>query len=1558
LSSDGRVSARGLALGSLLDPAARPRSFFAYRFSPFVLRPLPRNYYSAGHGTYILIFVVILEARIMAHRKASRRTARRTQRTRNHSQSSSSSARRSLYHRKLRLEPLEDRRLLTVVTVTTVADTVDVNDGLTSLREAIFAANTVPGADTIQFDPSLTAGGPAKILLTQGDLKITSSLTINGPGASLLTIDASGNDPTPNDNFGDGSRVFSIDDGNAGTQQTVSITGLTLTGGDVMGGGGAIFSRENLSVVASTISGNTSNVGGAVYAVTGANGQIQILSCAILNNLSHWYGGGIQVSNGPGGATTIADCTIAYNRAQGAGGGIDVTNGMGGTSTISGNTIVGNNTSGTVAYGGGLRTINAKQGTILIDNNVLMGNTTSGTIVSGGGLFLQNASAGTISIASSTISNNSTHGTQASGGGLYIRNISDGTVTIDNAFVAGNTTQGTVALGGGMSLNYGSFTVNDSTITGNSAGSSKGQGISFSHTFPNSVLTINGTAIRNNSPNHPFASALAADGGKLALSDTTIEGNGGIGIVVTGTTTIENSTIRGNRGMGIVVSGTTSITDSFITDNAGGISATGGVVTINNSSISDNVSNGSVGGIQTTGSFVTIQSSTIDGNSNAQNGGGIAVAGGSLSVSTSTIRDNTTLGSGGGVFANSFIAVDSSTINGNSAGVAGGGISSSLATRISSSTISGNSANRGGGVNVADGQLTIDHSTITANTAADGQGSGIASQANALTHAVITYSIVAGNTRSDLDFVAGLINSFQSQDYNVVGTGSGAVAFTQPGDQSGVLDPLLAPLADNGGPTMTHALLQGSPAINRGSLNALFEGTPLFDQRGQPFSRIFGGRIDIGAFELQKSSDLHLLVDTLADESNGNYGRGDLSLREAIELANTFPGGDSINFDDSLRGGTILLNSGLPQITDGLVINGPGADLLTIDGRNGGFFGTIYAAPLVFPYSTPSAFALEVSALTIANSNTTGIAALGADLTIRDSTIIGSRQGGIASGYGSLKVTSSQITGNFRTNPGGLLRQFAAGVSAAYGDVSLVDTTISNNSSNSQGGGISLYFTSSASIVACSIVGNSASYGGGIFTRADTPLSISGSTISSNTAVLQGGGLYTHRNPFVSITSSLLNGNHAGQGGGAVSSGSPFFVTDSVISGNTAGTFGGGILAFSPTTIVATSVIGNSAGHDGGGINAYRVALDSSTISGNSAIGNGGGIWVGANFSSATPHTTITRSTIAFNTAGSSGGGLFATTGTAALDNSIVARNSALSGPDLTGLIGTAFDAHFTLVGSNGQSGFAESPGDSPDGNGNHIGRFFDPINPRLGPLVNNGGPTLPDGSSPKTHALLPGSPAINAGDPAAVAGMNGVPQYDQRGTPWYRVSGGRIDIGAIEFQPNPLPGDYNLNGIVDAADYSLWRDTLDSITDLRADGNGDGMVNQADYNVWRTNFGATLPVGASGAGAATALAEPMTLELGQAEGGIRATTLYIAPDNPASKPASDSSIRRETLSALARQDLLLESWSMTRRDGRRQHNEWTDYLRNHGAKTEAPPSDVASVLDNAFALLGTVVEE
>ena len=106
-------------------------------------------------------------------------------------------------------------------------------------------------------------------------------------------------------------------------------------------------------------------------------------------------------------------------------------------------------------------------------------------------------------------------------------------------------------------------------------------------------------------------------------------------------------------------------------------------------------------------------------------------------------------------------------------------------------------------------------------------------------------------------------------------------------------------------------------------------------------------------------------------------------------------------------------------------------------------------------------------------------------------------------------------------------------------------------------------------------------------------------------------------------------------------------------------------------------------------------------------------------------------------------------------------------------------------------SRIVEAPVGSPDANGNLIGGpVHGVIDPLLGPLADNGGFELPDGSHILTHALLPGSPAINAGDLSAVAGMNGVSEFDQRGEPFGRIVGGRIDIGAFEYQ---TPTDLNL---------------------------------------------------------------------------------------------------------------------------------------------------------------------
>ena len=152
--------------------------------------------------------------------------------------------------RRLWIETLEFRRLLAVVTVDTELDVVDPTDGVTSLREAIFATNAMPGPDEVVFD--FGHDGPATILLEQGEVEISEAVTIAGDGPSLLTIDAQ-----------EQSRIFNI------TAETgdFAVRGLTLTRGKLLGDGtktipdfdgGAIRSLTtgNLSIEQSVLTGN------------------------------------------------------------------------------------------------------------------------------------------------------------------------------------------------------------------------------------------------------------------------------------------------------------------------------------------------------------------------------------------------------------------------------------------------------------------------------------------------------------------------------------------------------------------------------------------------------------------------------------------------------------------------------------------------------------------------------------------------------------------------------------------------------------------------------------------------------------------------------------------------------------------------------------------------------------------------------------------------------------------------------------------------------------------------------------------------------------------------------------------------------------------------------------------------------------------------------------------------------------------------------------------------------------------------------------------------------
>lgn len=354
----------------------------------------------------------------------------------------------------------------------------------------------------------------------------------------------------------------------------------------------------------------------------------------------------------------------------------------------------------------------------------------------------------------------------------------------------------------------------------------------------------------------------------------------------------------------------------------------------------------------------------------------------------------------------------------------------------------------------------------------------------------------------------------------------------------------------------------------------------------------------------------------------------------------------------------------------------------------------------------------------------------------------------------------------------------------------------------------------------------------------------------------------------VSISGLTVTGADSGGSGGGIANEEKLRITASVITGNSA-YVGGGISTYRDAvlTVVGSTISGNSASQNGGGIYSRfsDTTITNCAVIGNRAGVNGGGIW-SRDFSDSTAATTITNCTISGNSVANvlegHGGGVDNFEGSMVIVGSTITNNIAMTGGGVTShaewsaltMVQSSIIAdnvNGDVVALSGPTTTFQSNGYNLIGTGNSVGEFFKPsdqtgiINPLLGPLGNNGGPTL-------THRLLAGSPAIDAGDPAAIPGVGSLPEFDQRGVPFVRVfdsdgaDGARIDIGAFELQPNPLPGDYNFNGVVDAADTVLWRETIGSTSDLRADGDGDGIVDQDDFGVWRAHFGKQSIAGAT----------------------------------------------------------------------------------------------------------------
>lgn len=345
-------------------------------------------------------------------------------------------------------------------------------------------------------------------------------------------------------------------------------------------------------------------------------------------------------------------------------------------------------------------------------------------------------------------------------------------------------------------------------------------------------------------------------------------------------------------------------------------------------------------------------------------------------------------------------------------------------------------------------------------------------------------------------------------------------------------------------------------------------------------------------------------------------------------------------------------------------------------------------------------------------------------LTISGGHITGDNGGGILNDNSTLTVAHCMVWANAIVNASSG-NNFGGGIHNS-GTMTLNQVIVNNNN---------------ASFCGC---GNGVPSGGGI-SNTGTMIIIAG-TVQSNAGgafwLWSGGGIYNSNTGMMTITGSMIVNNQTGNPGHF-------------------GAYGGGIVNYGTLTIQDSTISGNTAlggdiqGGEGGGISGNNITITNSTITGNSAL-RGGGVAGGGNIA----HTTFSN-----NSASVAGGALYLTS-PLELGNTIL--KAGASGVNIFNNGGSLITHGYNVCSDNG-SGFLNGPGDQIN------------TDPMLGPLQNNGGPTL-------THALLPGSPAIDAGDP----NFTPPPYYDQRGPVFWRVRNNRVDVGSFEVQsgttPSPTP--------------------------------------------------------------------------------------------------------------------------------------------------------------------------
>ena len=719
-----------------------------------------------------------------------------------------------------------------------VNDPGDVDDNdftQLTLREAVRAANAIPGPNNISFDKSVT-----NITLAGTALSLTESINIAGP----VTIDGGGQ-----------SRVFTM---GGAVAQTYTLGELTLTGGaEAAADGGAILLNDAddiLNVTDSIIRGNNAVNGGAISATGGAT--LNLTNTGLIGNTATTTGSGLQLNNS--------------------------------TALLTNVTVSGGLTASSAIENNGTSNLTLQNVTVAFDAGIGVNTTDTATTATVNSLLSDNAGANFVTAATATLTSNSGNviddGSLTNNGDLLNTNPLlaplDAT-TATHALQAAST-----AIDAGIA--YANIPGTDQRgipfpriVLGNTANAAAAPDAGAYEAATGRFATIPPNAILNILVD-TSVDAVAADG-LTSLREAVLFANDYVAtspVQISFAPELSGDTIGLVDGQLVVTHPDVSITGLGINELAvsgGGSSRVFQVVTNAGLSLTDITITGGYsstdgGGIQNLGTL-EIDRSVISGNQAIDFGGGIDSVG-TLTITDTTVSHNIA-GDGGGLFTQGSATISESTFAFNTATRSGGGIANGQDLTLTNVTVSGNvAADEGGGIG-NQGTLSVFNSTVTNNIAnsdnedanSDDTGGGIDSRDPATGPAA---SLTIGNS-----IISGNIGPAGAE--NVTGT-STVDAFSLVGVDAG-----LAPLQFNGGPTATHALLAGSAAIDGGdpSFTAITTAT---DQRG--FSRIVD-RVDVGSVETVRVE----FSEAMANESAG-------VIEFTVSLVGTIPDGESatVNF--------------------------------------------------------------------------------------------------------------------------------------------------------------------------------------------------------------------------------------------------------------------------------------------------------------------------------------------------------------------------------------------------------------------------------------------------------------------------------------------------------------------------------------------------------------------------------------------------------------------------------------------------------------------------------------